>query len=331
MTRYARGNCAKGCSGKQKNHPTVWSQLKAQPVRRSERDEVEKNPMPNKLGVIIRKPVDGEQWFDFNANRKNVVGRKIVKMKSGIAPASHSKNRNGDTVSVKSDKINSLCTISPTTVSQSRRTSKADNRGVFGNGRSYDDKSTSKIKTEGVASLIVCNSVPRFNIDSSDKIKLRQKEKALKREKKKVCFCCRRWGHQLTDCPEFMPVDSSDVSPPAGGICYHCGSTEHNIKQCSKPGVNSLKYARCFVCGEDGHLARQCKSNPKGNYPKGGACRICGEVSHLCSECPNGVDKTSVLENFLSCTTEGPVDSLPEDSIKNCLQNLIPRKFVQFS
>lgn len=31
-------------------------------------------------------------------------------------------------------------------------------------------------------------------------------------------------------------------------------------------------YAKCFICGEVGHLSRACPENPKGLYPHGNLC-----------------------------------------------------------
>ena len=42
-----------------------------------------------------------------------------------------------------------------------------------------------------------------------------------------MCFNCRKPGHGLADCPE------ADVDEEMGrGICYRCGSTEHEIHKC---------------------------------------------------------------------------------------------------
>jgi zinc finger CCHC domain-containing protein 9 len=70
-------------------------------------------------------------------------------------------------------------------------------------------------------------------------------------------------------------------------MCYNCGSTEHNAKDCRKPNKigNEYAYAKCFVCNEQGHLSRQCPKNEKGLYPNGGSCRFCNQVTHLAKDC----------------------------------------------
>ncbi|POI33121.1 hypothetical protein CIB84_003127 [Bambusicola thoracicus] len=79
-----------------------------------------------------------------------------------------------------------------------------------------------------------------------------------------VCFHCREPGHGVADCPAVL--ESQDMGT---GICYRCGSTEHDIGKCKAkidPAVGAFPYAKCFICGEMGHLSRSCPDNPKGLY-----------------------------------------------------------------
>ncbi|KAG9353567.1 hypothetical protein JZ751_011686 [Albula glossodonta] len=134
----------------------------------------------------------------------------------------------------------------------------------------------------------------------------RREDRRLKRQKIKktsmVCFNCRKPGHGLADCPE------ADNDEEMGrGICYRCGSTEHEIQRCrakvdpamGKPGhraeslcLHSARfkrdypYAKCFICNQTGHLSKSCPDNPKGMYAAGGCCRVCGSVEHFQKDCP---------------------------------------------
>ncbi|XP_008933656.1 PREDICTED: zinc finger CCHC domain-containing protein 9, partial [Merops nubicus] len=108
-----------------------------------------------------------------------------------------------------------------------------------------------------------------------------------RREMKKnamVCFHCREPGHGVADCPAVL--ESQDMGT---GICYRCGSTEHDIGKCRAkvdPAVGAFPYAKCFICGEMGHLSRSCPDNPKGLYAEGGGCKLCGSVEHFRKDCP---------------------------------------------
>ncbi|KAM5299096.1 zinc finger CCHC domain-containing protein 9 [Ctenodactylus gundi] len=118
----------------------------------------------------------------------------------------------------------------------------------------------------------------------------RREGRRLKRQAAKknamVCFHCRKPGHGIADCP--AALESQDMGT---GICYRCGSTEHEITKCRAkvdPALGEFPFAKCFVCGEMGHLSRSCPDNSKGLYADGGGCKLCGSVNHLGKDCPEG-------------------------------------------
>jgi zinc finger CCHC domain-containing protein 9 len=69
----------------------------------------------------------------------------------------------------------------------------------------------------------------------------RRAEKALAREKKHVCFHCRQYGHNLSECPK-LSEDSGNTQRTGSGICYKCGSTEHTYFQCKVRNLSFYHY-----------------------------------------------------------------------------------------
>jgi len=67
------------------------------------------------------------------------------------------------------------------------------------------------------------------------------------------------------------------------------------LKDCKKNRRSKVKtglpFANCYVCGEKGHIARDCEENKKGLYYKGGGCFKCGSVRHIAMHCPNRKQK----------------------------------------
>jgi len=134
--------------------------------------------------------------------------------------------------------------------------------------------------------------IPKQELEAAMKKERRIAEKSLARSKKLVCFNCRQPGHMLADCPS-AKTEESDMVHAASGHCFKCGSLEHTSKDCKSKlrRENAYRFAVCFICKQEGHLAKTCPDNPKGLYPKGGGCVFCGSVEHLKRDCPRKVEK----------------------------------------
>jgi len=139
-----------------------------------------------------------------------------------------------------------------------------------------------ELKTKGLT---------KKELDMAIKKERRSAEKTLARSKKMVCFKCRQPGHMLADCP--MASSEDKKTRPNTGICFKCGSLEHISKDCKskKTREDAYNFATCFICKQDGHLAKTCPDNPRGLYPKGGGCVFCGSVEHLKRDCQRKVQK----------------------------------------
>jgi len=62
-------------------------------------------------------------------------------------------------------------------------------------------------------------------------------------------------------------------------ICYKCGGNDHSVWDCKSEAAEGgeaagkFAFAACFVCGEKGHISRECPQNAKGIYVNGGHCK----------------------------------------------------------
>lgn len=164
--------------------------------------------------------------------------------------------------------------------------------------------------------------IPQEQIKQIMKLERRKAEKALAREKTKVCFHCRKFGHKLSDCPE---VDDKDLAK--SGMCFKCGSTEHSYFDCKVSRGQDFRHAVCFVCKEQGHIARQCPLNPQGQYPRGGSCHFCGEVTHLRKDCPKAKEEQDSANNAMNKFTTNDLEEAKPVTVKHSQKKKLIVKF----
>lgn len=60
----------------------------------------------------------------------------------------------------------------------------------------------------------------------------------------RLCYNCKQPGHESNNCPE--------EHTSAAKQCYNCQGMGHISSECPNPVVNG---ARCYGCGQTGHLA----------------------------------------------------------------------------
>ncbi|XP_057674728.1 zinc finger CCHC domain-containing protein 9 isoform X2 [Corythoichthys intestinalis] len=97
----------------------------------------------------------------------------------------------------------------------------------------------------------------------------RRENRRIKRQTDKksqmLCFNCRKPGHGLADCPE-----AERERETGAGICYRCGSAEHDIQRCRAkvdPAATTLTPSASSAVRRDICHAR-ARTTPKASTPK---------------------------------------------------------------
>jgi len=179
--------------------------------------------------------------------------------------------------------------------------------------------------------------IPQEELNAYIKKERRSCENEMNRMKGKVCLNCRQEGHWLAQCPQGnnsgIQENKDSNMKPNSGLCFKCGSLDHTSKDCKSKlkGENAFRFAVCFICKEEGHLAKACPDNPKGLYPNGGGCVFCGSVEHLKRDCPRKVEKDARSEFGTIGTMNGDLEYEPDHTAKQPKKENGPKnKIVSF-
>lgn len=73
-------------------------------------------------------------------------------------------------------------------------------------------------------------------------------KRAEERQSTMRCFVCRELSHSAKECPQ--RVGNAAQGKDTVGICFRCGSTEHNLSQCKRARNENdeLPFAICYIC-----------------------------------------------------------------------------------
>ncbi|NWZ60990.1 GAK5 protein, partial [Acrocephalus arundinaceus] len=77
--------------------------------------------------------------------------------------------------------------------------------------------------------------------------------------------------------------------------CSHIGTEQYKADLLASALARHLRVARaaikCFACGEEGHVRKQCSKNKQGNKKPSKLCPRCKKGYHWGNECHSKYDK----------------------------------------
>ncbi|NWX29136.1 GAK5 protein, partial [Notiomystis cincta] len=77
--------------------------------------------------------------------------------------------------------------------------------------------------------------------------------------------------------------------------CAHIGTEQYKADLLAAALAQQLQVARaaikCFDCGEEGHVKKQCSKNKQGNKNPGKLCPRCRKGYHWSNECHSKYDR----------------------------------------
>merc|ERR1719427_2200419 len=239
-----------------------------------------------------------QELFNMKVERKGKgIGRKKNKKNPDILPYEETEDRVEKLANNEELKFSKPRFSNPTDKSTNNNKQKKDKSGAVvqsGEGiyQGFRVKMEDQQRLQKLCKQLKATGMSKQELEATMKKERRTAEKSLARSKKLVCFNCREPGHMLSDCPN-AKAEENDMTHAASGHCFKCGSLEHTSKDCKSKlkRENAYRFAVCFICKQEGHLAKACPDNPKGLYPKGGGCVFCGSVEHLKRDCPRKVEK----------------------------------------